>query len=471
MITQRDLADAVRRRAPGAWSVVERVQDLAVAAETPARLRREHRRRLTLIVHHDLPRGRGSARIDVDPTTIDSASDLVDQAISLAITTAGPAWISAPPAAPAKVNLVDPELVERELGAVAAGTLARLRRPDRTTVIAATAVLRETVTVLAGSGFHTSWLATTLHGDALVAAGDHSFAVARRARRIADFDLDAALADAAADLSLLADAAPPTPGPCALWLGPDALLPARGRVRLTTDAADPLAAGSNTDPAGELAADLAPGHIPGAASLLDHAPLPHGLWTLFAYHADAVVERQGLTRVRLRAELAPGASQLPEPLAILSHGALDFAMLSAPVTDEAVAVRSFPIVERGVAVGLGLSSREAALRRTDPNGGVRNLAISGGSWSPAPSPSTRTIELRRLRALSIDPYTGDAVLDIALALDHRPNRPNPTPFTGGTLRLDLVTTLARARRSANLLRRGAYHGPASIFIDDAELIA
>jgi len=214
----------------------------------------------------------------------------------------------------------------------------------------------------------------------------------------------------------------------------------------------------------------ASGHVPGAASLLDHAPLPHGLWTLFAYHADAVVERQGLTRVRLRAELAPGASQLPEPLAILSHGALDFAMLSAPVTDEAVAVRSFPIVERGVAVGLGLSSREAALRRTDPNGGVRNLAVTPGTWSPAPSPTTRTLEIRRLHGLALDLRTGLASLDIALALDHHPGRP-PTAVTGGTVHLDLLAALARARRSPRLLRRGAYHGPDAVLIDRAELIA
>jgi predicted Zn-dependent protease len=447
VISQQDLVRELLRRGPAAWSVVERVQDLAFAADRPARQRRDRRTRLTLIVHQDVPRGRGTARLDIDPFD-GSAPDLVDRAIALALAAVGPAWTSAPPAAPARVTLVDPALVEPELGAVALGALAHLRRPDRITVTAAIEVLREKLTVLSGSGLHATWLATDLRADALLATADHSLTVSRHARRLDDLDLDAALADAAADLALLADAGPAAPGPCALWLAPEALLPAPDRFR----GAD-----------GALALALALG---GDAPAAHH----HGLWTLFAQQASSAVERRGLTRYRLHADIARGASQLPEPLSITSNGALDFATLSAPVTDDAVAVRSFPLIERGVAVGLALSPREAALRGTDPNGGVRNLDVSPGTWSPAPSPTIRTLELRRLHAVTIDAYTGDASLDIALALDHRPGRPS-TPFTGGTVRLDLFAALARARRSSQLLRRGAYHGPAAVLIDDVELIA
>lgn len=455
MITQHDLVQQLARRGPGAWSVVERVQDLAFAADHPARLRRDHRTRLTLIVHQDVPRGRGTARLDIDPFD-GSPSDLVDRALALALAAVGPAWTSAPPAAPAKVNLVDPALVERELGAVALGTLARLRRPDGIAISAAVEVLREKVTVISGSGLHATWLATDLRGDALLATADHSLTLSRHARRLDDFDLDAAIADAAADLAVLADAGPPVPGPCALWLGPEALLPAPDRFRGDDGA---LGLGGDAAAAAGDAADRP------AAPAAHH----HGLWTLFAQQADSAVERRGLTRYRLHADITRGASQLAEPLSITSNGALDFATLSAPITDDAIAIRSFPLIDRGVAVGLGLSPREAALRATDPNGGVRNLDVSPGTWSPAPSPTTRTIEIRRLHAVALDAYTGDASLDIALALDHRPGRP-PTPFTGGTLRLDLLAALARARRSPQLLRRGAYHGPAAVLIDDAELL-
>ena len=462
MITQRDLVQRLSRRNLGGWSVVERLQDIGIADEHRALQRRDHRTRLALIVHHDVPRGRGSARLDLDAFD-GSADDLIDQAISLALAAVGPAWLSTPPAAPAKVSVADDSLLKGELSTVAADTLARLRRPSKVTVTASAEILREKVTVIASSGFHTSWVATLLRADALVATsgtaataaaasavtatttatatgaarspataaapvttapGARSLVVSREARRIEDLNLDAALADAAADLFLLTAAGPPSPGPCALWLGPEALL---------------------------------------------HGD-DYGVWGIFAHQADSAVERQGLTRYRWRSEIIPGAAQLAEPLSITSNGALDFATRSTPVTDDAVAIRHFPLIQRGIAVGLGLSPREAALRNTDPNGGVRNLVVDPGTWSGTPSPTTRTIEVRRLHALSIDPYTGDATLDIALGLEHRPDRPEPTPFTGGTLRLDLVTALARAHRSSQLLRRGAYHGPASVLIDDAELL-
>jgi predicted Zn-dependent protease len=427
VITQRDLVQRLARTTLAAWSVVERVQDIAIADDRGALQRRDHRTRLALIVHQDIPRGRGSARLDLDAFD-GSATDLIDQAISLALAAVGPAWSSTPPAAPARVSLADQALLRRELDAVAASTLARLRRPPAVTVTASAEILRENVTVIASSGFHTRWLATALRADAVVSlpagSGPHGLTLSREARRIEDLALDAPLANAAADLLRLAAAGPPTSGPCALWLGPEALL---------------------------------------------HGD-DYGVWTIFAHLADSTVERQGLTRYRWRSEIAPGAAQLAEPLSITSNGALDFATRSTPVTDDAVAIRRFPIIHRGIAVGLGLSPREAALRHTDPNGGVRNLVVAPGTWPGTLSTTSRTIEVRRLHALSIDLDTGEATLDIALGLEHRLDRPEPIPFTGGTIRLDLVTALARARRASQLLRRGAYHGPASILIDDAELM-
>ncbi|HSR98076.1 MAG TPA: hypothetical protein VLM79_13545, partial [Kofleriaceae bacterium] len=274
MISQRDLVQRLSRTTLGGWSVVERVQDLAIADERRSLQRRDHRIRLTLIVHQDTPRGRGSARLDVDAYDT-SAEDLVDQATSLALAAVGPAWSSAPPSAPANVTIVDEDLLKRELDAIALGTLTRLRRPDGVTVTAATEILRERATVIASSGFHTTWLATTLHAHAhLITTGDRTpttasdrpattpdrtattpdrtatttdraattadrpattadhpattadrtLAISREARRTDDFDLDAAISSAAADLLLLANAPPPSPGPCALWLGPEALL-------------------------------------------------------------------------------------------------------------------------------------------------------------------------------------------------------------------------------------------------------
>jgi len=138
-------------------------------------------------------------------------------------------------------------------------------------------------------------------------------------------------------------------------------------------------------------------------------------------------------------------------------------MRSAPIGDGGDAVRRFAIVEGGVCVGLGLSPREAALRRSEPNGDVRNLDVGRGTWQ-GERPFGRVVEIRRLRSLAIDHYSGDASLEIALGLD------GDKPFSGGTIRIDLIAALASARRSQTPLERGPYYGPASVMIADVDLL-
>src|SRR5439155_22382561 len=128
--------------------------------------------------------------------------------------------------------------------------------------------------------------------------------------------------------------------------------------------------------------------------------------------------RQGLTRYREQMPIVPGADQEREPLTVASDGSLEYGVRSAPIGDEGDAVRRFLLVERGVAAGLGLSPREAALRHRDPNGGVRNIVVTSGTWSgDAAAGGGRVVEVRRLRHLALDRYTGDARLEIELALD------------------------------------------------------
>jgi hypothetical protein len=192
-----------------------------------------------------------------------------------------------------------------------------------------------------------------------------------------------------------------------------------------------------------------------------------GVWEAFVTQADPVVARQGLTRYHEPAAIAAGAENVAEPLSISSDGALAFGVRSSPLGDEGDAVRRFPLVTRGLAAGLGLTPREAALRQRDPNGGVRNLIVDAGSWDERIAPDQiRVIEVRRLRGLEIDPYTGDADLELALSVD----RATGAPFSGGTLHLDLIDVLAKAKRSARTIRRGPYVGPAAVLIDRADLI-
>lgn len=420
MISRGALTGALAARKVAEWVVVERAQELAMVDEARPLVRTEERTRWTLTVHHDTPAGRGTARIELGARDA-SADEVVAQAIELAAAATGRAWRSRPPAAPARVALLDERLAQVQLADLARELIDALPRPEGTSRVATLEVMREDTAVVASSGFQMRWPATLVRGQALVSLGQRSLDVARTARRIEDLALAPAITAATADLAQLAAAAPPRPGRCAVILGAEVLL---------------------------------------------HDGV-HGLWSVFADHASAETERQGLARYRLRTTIAPGADQLAEPLSIASDGALSFGFLSAPISDEGAAIRHFPLIERGVAVGLGLSMREAARRNVDPNGGVRNLVVSPGTWTGEP-PATRTLDVRRLRSLSIDPYTGFASLELALALDLEGAA--QTPVTGGTLRLDLVAALARARRSATLVTRGAYRGPEAVLIDDVELL-
>jgi len=427
MITRRDLARALARRNVSDWLVVERTQELAIADAARGTQRRETRHRMTLLVHHDESRGRGSARLELAGLDVD-ANAVVEQAIDLATAAIGPSWKSVATAAPAKVDLVDPQLPKRKLDDVAASLARRVGRVAGVTADLRAEVMLEQVTTASRAGLTARWAASRFHADVMVSDGERSLAIARTARLEDDLDLDHAIGAAAVDLRELASATPIEPGPCALALTAEAFL---------------------------------------------HGDAPAGVWSVFARQADAVLERQGLTRYRVGAPVTPGAELVDEPLSVTSDGALRFGLRSAPIGDDGDAVRRFAIVDRGIAKGLGLSPREAALRQRDPNGGVRNLVVAPGTWDGAlpaagsRGPLPRTVEVRRLRALAIDPYTGEASLELALSIEHAATR---RAFIGGTVRLDLVDALARARRSAAVIRRDAYVGPATILIESAELV-
>jgi predicted Zn-dependent protease len=419
VITRRNLASALAGHGVSDWVVIERAQDVASIDEAARTKRVESRTVWQVTVHVDSPAGRGSAHVRIDAVD-GTASAAAEQAVALARSSIGPAWISRPLAAPARVKLDDVALARQPPLDVATDIVKKLQRPD---VSARVSVLRERVNVVGRQGFRTAWTATLLSCQALVTSSQRSLVVTREARQRAALDIDPAVAQAKQDLELLATATAPTPGRCSLVLAADALL---------------------------------------------HGGL--GVWAAFVNQSDAVIERQGLARYRERTPIAPGAEQVAEPLTITSNGALDFGLRSAPLGDHGDAVRTFKLVERGIAAGLGLTPREGALRGRDPNGGVRNLQVAGGSWNGAiDSGATRVIEVRRLRHLAIDPYTGDASLEILLGVEHAGGKAKP--FTGGSLRIDLIAALATARRSAQAITRGAYAGPDAVWIDGAELIA
>ncbi len=421
MIDRKGLVRVLQDRRVADWVLTEREQELAVVDERAGLRRHETRTQWTLVVHDDSPTGRGSARVTIDALG-GRPRDVVEQALALAKAAIGPAWQSAPLAAPAKVALADAELAHGDLVAAAGTLLSGVRAPAGATALRYAVLLREQVSAQSHGGLHATWAATAVRGGALVTAGVRSMEIVREARRLGDLALGSAIGEAVADLRVLAGAGVPIAGPCALVLTGEALLHGGG----------------------------------------------FGVWSVFATQADAVVERQGLTRYRIGAPVARGAEGIDEPLAIASDGALDFRVGSAPMGDSGDAVRRFALVEGGRAAGLALSPREAAFRHEDPNGGVRNLVVAPGTWAGIGPDAPRVVEVRRLRSLAIDAYTGDASLEIALGVDHVHGEARP--FTGGTVRLDLLGALARARRSKDVIRRGTYDGPAAVWIEDAELV-
>lgn len=418
MITRRELIRAVsRERRVADWVVIERTAELHVFDQFRQLTRRELRSSFTVVLHVDSALGRGSARVTVDAGQ-STAAAVAARAVSLATTAVGPGWRSVPPAAPAQVTVEDREL-PKDLADAARPLIALATDGVRVRA----EISREQAAIQAKSGFHEEWPSTQLRVDALVSDGQRSLELVREARRLSELTLDlpAAFAAALQDLtSLRAAQATPTLGELV-------------DIVLDTD-----------------------------ALLHDNAL---GVWSVFAVQADATLERKGLTRYREGAPIVPGAAQVPEPLTITSDGSIDHALRSSPVGEDGDAVRKFDLVERGISAGLALTMREAALRGRDPNGGIRNLVIAPGTWDG--TPVRRTIEIKRLRALSVDPYTGDASLEIALAFD------NGRPFSGGTIRLDLLAALSRARRrkADRPLRRGAYVGPPSVLIERVELLA
>lgn len=422
MITLRDLVRAVgRERRVADWIVIERVQEVAIVDQLRQLTRRETRASFTIVLHVDSALGRGSARVTIDAGQ-GTASAVIARALSLAAAAVGPTWRSVPPAAPAQVAILDPDL-PRDLVEAAAALVGFAKG----TVRARGSVVLEQRAIQAKNGFREEWAASELRVEALVTEGDRSLELVREGRRLVDLvdpaqpdAMPAALAAALVDLAAVRGAkpAPAIADPVDLVLGTDALLHGDGL----------------------------------------------GVWSVFAVQADATLERQGLTRYRIGAPITPGAAQVAEPLTITSDGSIDHALRSAPVGDDGDAVRKFDLVERGISAGLALTMREAALRGRDPNGGIRNLIISPGTWDG--TPARRTIEIRRLRALSIDPYSGDASLEIALGFD------DGRPFSGGTVRIDLIVALSRARRrkADRPTRRGAYVGPPAVLIERAELL-
>jgi predicted Zn-dependent protease len=444
----------------------------------PPRTRRSiDRRHIDLTLYRDVRRGRGSARLRVaGAMSRPDMARFVDQAARRAARSLEPAWSLPPPAAPARVDVADALLPRDLMGAALAlqGQLDDLvgarSAGDRMELMLRglrVDAARDRLTVRTSRGFVHVFDETMLSVTMVLAARDAGpvepgvqpgVEITRvRGRRVADLDLGGAIVRAARHLNDRRRAEPTPPGRYDLVLSDSALTP---------DAVTEMSRGLHAwhEPERHASEQRSMGAAPGAAE--------YGWFGPLVAQADARMVREGLARY------LPGQSiyrDKPDPsadfLTLASDGALPFGLLSQPVGAQGEPVRRFTLVERGVAAGLALDLREAALRGVTANGGVRNLHVAPGSTpedalhQPGALPLLHAVALDWLE---IDTRSGELVA--ALGLGYRQSGPGTaTPVTGGVIRGNVFELWARARLAANEVRAGWYRGPGAVRFGDVRI--
>ncbi len=378
----------------------------------------------------DDARGRGESRFAIAASELGDADAAVDLAVQRAAAGTGPFWRLPPPSAPARVDVYDPTIgddpddaARRLANRVAAAARAL---PGIRGQVAAGVVVRD-IEVQTSTGFRGDYRDTRMHLSGTIAArADAAAAVSVRVARRRRADVD-----------------------------PAAVLDGAARAVNDMTTATALAAGTY-DVA--LSGDA----IEATARDADSA----GLFAPIVAHADGTRARRGLARYLPGQPVFP-AAPTGDSLSVRSDGTLPFALHSAPFGRLGEPVRRFDLILDGVAAGLSLGPREAALRDTAPNGGVRNIVLAAGA-----RPSTELLagsdrpllEIAELAWLDADADTG--LLTAELSLGYLRDASGRRPVRGGLLRADYYTALAGARLSATTGSFGWYHGPDWIVLPD-----
>jgi predicted Zn-dependent protease len=399
------------------YVVVERRRELW------ARDRAEERRAggvtVTATVFRDLRRGRGQASFVVDTDDRGRVAEAATAAAALARRAVGPPWSMPPPAAPARVEVADPALAG-DAGEVAAGALEALVATGGAAVQAASVrATRDTIATQTSHGFSNAFVATAIAADVAMAGDGPAARVTGSSRRAADLDAARLCARAAEIVLRRGRAGPLAPGRYDLLLHPAAIV------------------GSDRG---------------------------YGLLAPLVTQADATRVRNGVGLYRSGQAIAEGAGGIT----VVSDGTLPFGPRSRPFGDLGEPVRRFPLVENGVAAGVGLPLREAALAGREPNGGVANLIVAPGAAAldelrqPGEHP---LVEILEPAWLDVDPDSGAVAIGIALGR-LRANGAEPVWLAGGTVRGNLYGWLGRARLSAETATLAWYTGPNGIHVAD-----
>ena len=430
-IDRASLRRAIEARKLADWVLTERRREQLSVASHGAAWRSDRSEHLRVLVRRDLPSGRGTGVVEVQESR-GEAPALIARAVALAEAAIEPVWITPPPAAPARVALLD-ELAAGSLGPAAEALRQALHQAAERAGVALVSwrceVARDELALGSAQGFEVSWKQSELRATATVGKDGQLGGLHRRARRLADLELPGALAALAAELAPREQAAALPAAPVILELGGEAMLGDDER----------------------------------------------GVWETFALLASAPLQRRnaGATIALGAPRGAAGTSQRSQSsLTVSSDGALPFGLRSAPVGEEAEAVRRFRLFADGQLGEPGMGPREAARRGGAPNGGVRNLVIGPGAAGDGPAEGAAfdgagmaILDVRRLRWLQLDAGSGRAEAELELAFD----RQRGTALRGGRFAIDLARALVGGQRATATLRRGSYQGPAWIRLGPVQL--
>ena len=370
--------------------------------------------------------------------------------------TLGPAWTLPAPAAPAQVTVADAELERDPADAVGRAMAQVTAAQGRLAAIGSARIDVQLCSHRAQTsrGFASQYRSTAAAYDLAVGAGPGSpqERVSGWVRSSSQLSIHRRIADAARAASRRKAARPLQPGRYDLLLRPGAI-------------AGPRAGLGGID------------RSAGAAGYGWFAPL--------VGHADAEWVRLGISHHRpgqpvFATDEARGARSTlggpramhragdADPFTLASDGTIDFGLLSAPFGELGEPVRRFEIVRDGVATGLALDHREAALAHTTPNGGVRNLVLGAGRTPVAglTAPGERPLlDVAQLAWIDADPRSGALTAGIAAATARG------VPVAGGLVVGNAFDLLGRARLSAETGTLAWYRGPIAIRIDGVNVTA
>ena len=140
-------------------------------------------------------------------------------------------------------------------------------------------------------------------------------------------------------------------------------------------------------------------------------------------------------------------------------------------SDDGQPVRRFDIAREGVAAGLALDQREAALAGVGGNGGVRNLVVGTGTRSlqQLQTPSGRPLLVVHVLGDVHTQARGQLFLPIEVAQWWKPGSAGPSTVVGGTLSGNIFQWLGEAYFSAEEANYLWYRGPRAIRFNNQKL--